>query len=104
VIHIKSITVDDAVNIIKCALKSPSFQSTPESQKLIDEKSLAARVEAALIQEIPSVEVEVKEGEVFIYLKKAQCENEELMSRVKRLTANIVGFKGKITCLMRPYV
>jgi len=26
------------------------------------------------------------------------------MSRVKRLTANIVGFKGKITCLMRPYV
>jgi len=102
VIHIKSITVVDAVNIIKCALKSPSFQSTPESQKLIDEKSLAARVEAALIQEIPSVEVEVKEGEVIIYLKKAQFENEELMNRVKRLTANIVGFKGKITCLMRP--
>jgi len=26
------------------------------------------------------------------------------MARVKRLTANIVGFKGKISCLMRPYV
>jgi hypothetical protein len=71
---------------------------------LVDEKSLAARVEAALIQEVPSVEVEVKEGEVFIYLKKAQYENEEIMARVKRLTANIVGFKGKISCLMRPYV
>jgi hypothetical protein len=71
---------------------------------VVDEKSLAARVEAALIQEIPSVEVEVKEGEVFIYLKKAEYENEELMARVKRLAANIVGFKGKINCLMRPYV
>ena len=101
VIHIKCITVNDAVDIIKCTLKGPCFQSTPEAQRLIDEKSLAARVEAALIQEVPSVEVEVKEGEVFIYLKKAQYENEELMARVKRLTANIVGFKGKITCLMR---
>ena len=102
VIHIKCMKVDDAVEVIKCALKGPCFRSTPETQKLVDDKSLAARVEAALIQEIPSVEVEVKEGEVFIYLKKAQFENEELMARVKRLTANIVGFKGKITCLMRP--
>ena len=104
VINIKCITVDGAVDVIKCALENPCFQSTPETQKVVDEKSLAARLEAALIQEIPSVEVEVKEGEVFIYLKKAQYEDEELMARVKRLTANIVGFKGKISCLMRPYV
>jgi cytidylate kinase len=104
VINIKCITVDGAVDIIKCTLKNPCFQATPETQRLIDDKSLAARVAAALIQEIPSVEVEVKEGEVFIYLKRAQYENEELMGRVKRLTANIVGFKGKISCLMRPYV
>ena len=104
VINTKCIKVDGAVDVIKCALKNPCFQSTSETQKLVDEKSLAARVEAALIQEVPSVEVEVKEGEVFIYLKKAQYENEEIMARVKRLTANIVGFKGKISCLMRPYV
>ncbi len=102
VIHIQCMTVDDAVEVIKCALKGPCFQSDSETQRLVDDKSLSARVEAALIQEIPSVEVEVKEGEVFIYLKKAQFENEELMARVKRITANIVGFKGKITCLMRP--
>jgi hypothetical protein len=102
VIHIKSITVDDAVNIIKCALKSPSFQSTPESQKLIDEKSLAARVEAALIQEIPSVEVEVKEGQVFIYLKRSVCGDEELISRIKRLAASIADVEIRITCLVKP--
>ncbi|MGP7987379.1 MAG: AAA family ATPase [Desulfobaccales bacterium] len=102
VIHIQCIHVDDAVDIIKSTLKAPCFQPTSDTQRLIDEKSLAARVEATLIQEVPSVEVEVKDGEVFIYLKKPQFEDEELMARVKRLTANIVGFKGKISCLMRP--
>ena len=46
VIHIKCITVDEAVEIIRCALKGHCFQTTPESQKLVDEMSLAARVEA----------------------------------------------------------
>jgi cytidylate kinase len=102
VIHIKCITVDGAVDIIKWALKGPCFQTTPETQKLVDEMSLAARIEAALIQDIPSIQVEAKEGEVFIYLKRDLCEDEELMSRVKRLASTVVGFDIKINCLMRP--
>jgi cytidylate kinase len=101
VINIKCITVDDAVDIIKCALKGPCFQTTPEGQKLVDYMSLAARIEAALIQDIPSIQVEAKEGEVFIYLKKDLCKDEELMSRVKRLAANVAGFDIKISCLVR---
>jgi cytidylate kinase len=47
-IDIKCISVDRAVDLIKCALqKTPCFQSTPESQKLVDEMSLAAQKEAA---------------------------------------------------------
>jgi hypothetical protein len=69
---------------------------------LIDEKSLAARVEAALIQEIPSVEVEVKEGQVFIYLKRSVCGDEELISRIKRLAASIADVEIRITCLVKP--
>ena len=102
VIHIKCVKVDDAVEIIKCALKGPCFQSTPEAQKLVDEMSLAARVEATLVQEIPSVKVEAKEGELFIDLKGALCDDQELMARVKRLASNVAGFDVKVNCRTRP--
>jgi len=101
-IHVKCITVDDAVDIIKCAVKGSCFQPTPEGQKLVDELSLAARIEAALVQEIPSVKVEVKEGEVFISLRGALREDQDLMARIKRLAANIAGFDVKVHCHMRP--
>jgi cytidylate kinase len=102
VINIKDITVNGAVDIIKCALKDPRFQTTPEGQKLVNEMSLAAEIEAAFIQDIPSIQVEAKGAEVFIYLKKGLCEDEELMSRIKRRASTVVGFNVKIHCLMRP--
>jgi cytidylate kinase len=101
VIRIKHITVDGAVDIIKCALKDPRFQTTPEGQQLVNEMSLAARIEAALIEDIPSIRVEAKEAEVFIYLKRDLCKDKELVSRIKRLASNIAGSDIKINCLTR---
>jgi cytidylate kinase len=101
VIKIKHITVDGAVDIIKCALKDPCFQTTPEGQKLVDEMSLAARIEAALIEDIPSIQVEAKEAEVFIYLRRDLCKDKELISRIKRLASNVAGSDIEINCLMR---
>ena len=101
VIKIKCITVDGAVDIIKCALKGPCFQTTPEGQKLVDEMSLAARIEAALIEDIPSIQVEAKEAEVFIYLKRDLCKDKELISRIKRLASKVAGSDIKINCLRR---
>jgi cytidylate kinase len=46
VIDIKCISVVGAVELIKCTLQGPCFQSTPEKQKLVDEMSLAAQLEA----------------------------------------------------------
>jgi len=101
VINIKYITVDGAVDIIKCALKDPCFQTTPEGQKLVDEMSLAARIEAALIEDIPSIQVEAKEAEVFIYLKRDLCKDKELIFRIKRLASKVAGSDIKINCLRR---
>jgi cytidylate kinase len=101
VLHIKCISVNDAVDIIKCAEKGSCFQSTSEGQRLVDEMSLAARIEAVLVQEIPSVKVEVKGSEVFVNLKGALCDDEELMARVKRLAGNIAGFDVKVHCRLR---
>jgi cytidylate kinase len=102
VIHVKCLSVDDAVELIKCALKGPCFQTTPEGQKLADELSLAARVEAVLVQEIPGVKVEAKDGELFLYVKSAVCQDEDLMARVKRLASNVAGFDTKVNCRMLP--
>jgi hypothetical protein len=69
---------------------------------LVDELSLAAGIEAALIQDISSIQVEAKGNEVFIYLRKDLCKDKELISRVKRLASKVAGSDVKITCLRRP--
>ncbi len=45
VIHLKSITVDDAVSLIMHTLQFPGFQTTPESQQAVDNLVEATRLE-----------------------------------------------------------
>ena len=45
VIHLKTITVDDAVSLIAHALEFPRFQTTPESQQVVDNLVEAMRLE-----------------------------------------------------------
>jgi cytidylate kinase len=47
VIHLKTISVDDAVSLITHVLELPGFQTTPQSQEAIDSLVEAARMEIA---------------------------------------------------------
>jgi cytidylate kinase len=47
VIHLKTISVDDAVSLICHVLELPGFQTTPQSQEAIDSLVEAARLEMA---------------------------------------------------------
>lgn len=47
VIHLKIISVDDAVGLISHVLELPGFQTTPQSQEAIDSLVEAARMEMA---------------------------------------------------------
>ena len=49
VLHIKSLTVDDAVDLISKAAQLPRFQATPESQRLLDDMVRKAAAEAARV-------------------------------------------------------
>ncbi len=49
VLHIKSLTVDDAVDLISKAAQLPRFQATPESQRLLDDMVREAAAEAARV-------------------------------------------------------
>lgn len=49
VIHLKTLTVDDAVGLIIQALQLPGFQTTTESQEAIDSLVEATRMETAAV-------------------------------------------------------
>jgi hypothetical protein len=85
VIHIKSFTAEDAVEIIAQAASRPSFQATPESQKAIDTLFLAAQVQAALVKEIPSATVGVENGEIVVSTKGYWAEGKKLIANVDKV-------------------
>jgi hypothetical protein len=43
VLHIETMTVEDAVSTIRRALEIPRFQTTPESQAILDKLVLRAQ-------------------------------------------------------------
>jgi cytidylate kinase len=49
VIHLKTITVDDAVNLLTHVVQLPGFQTTPQSQEAINNLLEAARLEMASV-------------------------------------------------------
>jgi cytidylate kinase len=53
VLHIGNLTVDDAVVISYVTVKKPCFQTTPTSQKILDNMLLEAKVQAALVKTAP---------------------------------------------------
>ena len=54
VINICTLSLDDAVDIIYGVLQKPTFRTTPESQKLVDDLALSAKEQIELIKSLGS--------------------------------------------------
>jgi hypothetical protein len=67
-LHIGTLTVADAARIIAKTATLPSFQSTPESKRLLNDRVLASQVEAMLVDEFPRVEVTARDGAAFVHI------------------------------------
>jgi cytidylate kinase len=93
VVHIKRKKVEDAVDLILYAAKMPCFQTTPESQKIIDDLTLAAEVKAALVNEFPSSEVNAKDGNVRITIEVRLSNQAKTTDAIKAIVAGIEGVK-----------
>jgi cytidylate kinase len=93
VLHIRTISVDDAVNIILNTIKLPHFQTTPESQKTLDNLSLAAQVKATVVKDFPSVSVSAEEGGVFVNIS-SPGKGEEVVQKVKDTAKTVAGVKN----------
>lgn len=93
VIHINNLGVDDAVSTILHAIERPCFTTTPHSQRLLDDLTLSAQVEAALVKEYPKVSALAKNGEVLVNIRASLVEERSITAKVKRIAEKVEGVK-----------
>jgi len=91
VLHLQSLSVDDAVKLIARNVELPAFQRTPDATKVLDNHALAAQVEAALIAEFPQTKVSAKDGSVFVAIQGAMSQQQVLTEKARDLTSFVEG-------------
>jgi len=64
VLLIDQLSVDDAVDLIVAAVQRPVFQTTEESQRILDNHLLCAKIHAMLVNFSLMIEVQAKDGVV----------------------------------------
>lgn len=93
VLHIKKITIDDAVNTIYRTVRLPQFQTTPESQNAIDNLLLSCQVKVRLIELKPDIEVSADDGIVLVKTKAPLIQETHLTHEMRKLAENTPGVK-----------
>jgi cytidylate kinase len=96
VIHIGAITTDMAADIMEFTVAQPRFQTTPASQKAMDDLLLAAQVQAALSKEMPAVKVAVQNGELVVSMGVPWGEDQKLIAKVDRIVDEMGGVEVKV--------
>ena len=97
VLKIKTITVDDAAKFIVETLQRPLFKTTPEARKVLDDRVLAAQIEALLVDEFPKVKVAADNGSADIYIPggfgiaTSGAKEREIIYRVQDIAINLGG-------------
>ncbi|MDR3569135.1 MAG: cytidylate kinase-like family protein [Syntrophobacteraceae bacterium] len=85
VLNVRSVTVDEAVDIIASAVKLPCFQPTLESRKAMHRLYVAARLQVALMEEIPSIKVDVENGKIVVVAKGHWAQGKKLLAKIDQL-------------------
>ena len=94
VLNIKGMTVDDAVDLIVHNVRLPCFKITGDSQRVLDDLALGARIEAVLIEDFPSVKVSVKNGMAFVSIEGSMRQQKKQVGQVRGMVRNIEGVEG----------
>jgi cytidylate kinase len=94
VLHIGNLGIDDAVVISYFTVKKPCFQTTPESQKILDNALLSAQVYAALVTTLPYAKVTADDGVVFVgNLDPSTATQKKVHSDIRKIVEQVEGVK-----------
>jgi hypothetical protein len=91
VLNIDKCTVENAVDTVCYVVGFKGFQTTPESQKAMDDLCLACDVKARLVDVRPDVEVNADGGKVFIKVIGSGLKEEDVPRELKRIAENVPG-------------
>jgi cytidylate kinase len=103
VLHIKTITVDDAVDTICRLAQSRAFQTAPESRRVLDDLLLAAEIKAAVVEIEPMLNVTAENGVVHISnIEVAKKIKPNVLAEIKAVASGKEGvrkviFSGQLT-------
>jgi hypothetical protein len=87
------VTVDDAVDLICHTVGMPTFKTTFESQKAMDDLVLASEVKTTLMEIKPDIEVFVRDGEVSLGASALIMKDPNMVQEMERIVRRIPGVK-----------
>ncbi|MEW5909278.1 MAG: cytidylate kinase-like family protein [Thermodesulfobacteriota bacterium] len=99
VMRLNTLTPEDAADIIAQTAVKASFQATPESQQLLDDRVLASQVESILIEEYPRIVVKAGKGDVEIHIATgitpvSASKKEEIIRKVEEIAVGLGGARS----------
>ena len=92
-LHIETMRIDDAVSTILHLFQRPCFQTTPQAREMIDDLSLSAQVEAALVSEFPKATVDSGKGVVYISVRGSLVDEKRITEKVRGMVDKVDGVK-----------
>jgi cytidylate kinase len=93
VLHVHKLNVDNVADIIAKAARLEQFKATPQSQKVLDDLLLAARVKARLVRDYPMVQTHASDGVVTVDARFNVTEEPALADKIKEMAQKVPGVK-----------
>lgn len=93
VVHVRKITVDDAVDLICHTVRLKQFHTSPESQQTMDDLALAAEAKAVLIGMAPDAKVSAQKGVVYVETRAPQSTEMALTHDMKKALEGVPGIQ-----------
>jgi len=90
-IVISRISMDDAINNILFTVRLPAFRTTPETQKIVMNLALAARVKSSLMKYFPEADVSVEDHTVVVHIKKSLEQEEAVKEDIRAIVIKLAG-------------
>lgn len=87
------LTIDDAVDRILSTVKLPSFQTSAESQQILMNESLAAKIKSDLMNFYHDVEVSVEDHTVVVHIRRSLKQEEAITEDIRSILMEIPGVK-----------
>jgi cytidylate kinase len=91
VIHTQKISIDDAAEIIRNTVELENFQTTPESQRAMDDLALAAEVTSLLVESYPNAVVTAQEGATTVRVPTSGMNEAHVTNEITAIAGQIEG-------------